>query len=146
MSQLPSSLSVSRATLRLAVCGPLLLGGAGCDHFDVREAAGHLPPYQRTVDRPKTIIDTVLEQCPDKTEEQETHCVKQALGRLSVAALVAAVPECRLGTLCLYHHKTDDRLGYVPAMAEDFVVRWKVGIDLRKAKTVAEAPVTVEVE
>ena len=146
MSRLPSCLSLSRAPFRLAVCGPVLLGVAGCDHFDVREAAGHLPPYQHTMDRPKTIIDAALERCPDKTEEQETSCVKEALGHLGVASLVAAIPDCRLGKLCLYRHKTDDRLGYVPAMAEDFVVRWKVGIDLRKAQTVAEAPVTVEVE
>ncbi len=124
-----------------------LFGLVACDHFDVREAASHLPPYQHALDRPKSVLDTALDHCPDKTEEREAVCVKQAVAdRPSVAALAALVPGCHLGKICSYRYTTDDRLGYVEVMAEDFKVHWRVGFDLRHARTPAEVPITVTQE
>ncbi len=147
MDKMPDRLSSSCSYASiLLVC---LVGLTGCEHFDVRDAASHLPPYQNPVDRPKTLIDIALDHCPDKTEDREISCVKTALAdsHMSIAALVAMVPSCRPGHVCAYHHVTEDRLGYVPAIAEDFVAHWRVSFDFRHAsQSVSDIPVSVEQE
>ena len=120
----------------------LLLGLAGCLPEET------LPPLTRPENRPRTVIDRALSECPDKTVKAETQCVKAALGGggISMAGLVGLMPGCRPGRACSYEYTTEDRIGFFAAYATHVVYRWRVTFDLgRRPGTPGEVPVKVEV-
>lgn len=126
------------ATLPLAaVCAATvpLLGGCYLD--------------SSVVGTPRTVVERALAFCGEKTEKAETGCVRQALvdGRVGVAALVAMIPGCRVGTACTVLYRTRDRQGLLASTAADYVADWRVTFDLKAARqpaAAADVPFTVQ--
>ncbi len=117
-----------------ALCAALLSGLAGC----------YLDPT--VVGTPKTPIQRALAFCGEKTEAAETHCVRKALvdDHVTVAALAAMVPGCRLGAVCSLHYTTRDRAGLLAATATDYIFEWQVTFDLKMPGiTAVDVPITV---
>ncbi len=117
-------------------------GLAGC--FPEIEVSRHLAVE---VDHPRSVIERALAACASRTEAAETDCVKRGLSdaKLSVAALPALFPGCRPGHECHVDYTTENRIGFVPAVASDYAVRWRVTANLaHPAKTLDAIPIRVE--
>jgi hypothetical protein len=131
-----------RRTGRLFV--PLLGAFALTGCFPDIEVSRHLAVE---VDHPRSVIERALAACSSRTETAETACVKRGLAdaKLSVAALPALFPGCRTGHECHVDYTTESRIGFVPAVASDYAVRWRVTADLtHPAKTLDAIPIRVE--
>lgn len=102
--------------------------------------------FSRDEGRTSNLIDTALATCFEQTEKAETFCVKDALARsnISLRALMAMMPECRIGSVCTHDHTTRRRLGLLASYATLVVKDWRVSFDLRRpAADVALVPVVV---
>lgn len=131
-----------RLGLVAALLGPALL--AGC--VDTIDRLGMTRHLDTEIDRPRSLVERALGGCATKTEEGETSCVRQALidAKVSVTALPGLLPGCRAGSQCHIDYTTRDRIGFVASTSDEFVVRWRVTIDLRHpSKAIGEVPITV---
>lgn len=125
------SVAICTLTLALAACSPAF------------EVSRHLDVE---LDHPKTVIERALAGCRSRDEGAETACVKHGIADagLDASALARSIPGCRIGTVCRVDYTTEDRIGFVPAVASDLRLRWRVTVDLRKAvNTPGEIPTTV---
>ena len=138
------------------VSGAVLIGLAGCSGASglpiVSDVALPKIPVPRalrietTADKPRTLIERALSACDQRIEAGETACLKKAIGdaHLSVPALVALVPGCRLGRMCHAAYTTEDVIGLLSSTASHYVVRWRADFDLTRRPTTTEAvPITV---
>jgi hypothetical protein len=125
---------------------PVLIGLGGCGDFGIGAVPNHIPPYVVPADKPANPIERALAYCKEKTEAEETKCVKAGLSaaNMGVSGVMAMIPKCRSGRVCDYTYTTKDRLGYLESNAAVFTVHWQVEIDFRSAHgSVADLPVTV---
>lgn len=132
--------------LAMAAGFPALIGLSACGDSGVGVLADSIPRYVVPADKPANPIERALAYCKEKTEAEETKCVKAGLSgsNVSLSGLVAMIPKCQRGRVCDYKYTTRDRLGYLAANAADFTVHWQVEIDLRSTHaSVADLPVTV---
>ena len=149
----PAGLAAIRGTDRLGTVWlamaaglPALIGLSACGDFGAGVLTDRIPPYVVPADKPANPIERALAYCKEKTEAEETRCVKAGLSgsNVSMTGLVAMIPKCQRGRVCDYKYTTKDRLGYLAADAADFTVHWQVEIDFRSAHaSVADLPVTV---
>jgi hypothetical protein len=115
--------------------GAALLGVAACAVVE-----------PTVVETPKGLIQRALALCDEKTEAAETRCVRTALvdQHVTVQALAAMIPGCKLGTACILHYTTRDRAGLLSATATQYVFDWQVTFDLKSTRvTGAEIPFKV---
>lgn len=118
-----------------ALCAALLPGVAGCAAFE-----------PTVVGTPKGIIQHALAFCGEKTEAAETQCIRKALAdeHVTIPALAAMIPGCKLGTECSLNYTTRDRAGLIAATATQYIFEWQVTFDLKKAGlTAADIPLKV---
>jgi len=118
-----------------ALCAALLPGVAGCGAFE-----------PTVVGTPKGVIQRALAFCAEKTEAAETQCVRKALAdeHVTISALAAMIPGCKLGTECSLHYTTRDRAGLIAATATQYIFDWQVTFDLKKTGlTAADIPLKV---
>lgn len=139
-----------KSSLSLICALPLLTSGCAIpailDRTMPADTMDGVHLYSHDEARASNLIDKALAACPEQTETFETRCVKEALSRatMGLRAMVAMIPECRLGSICTYDHRTRRRLGFFSAYATVVVKDWRVSFDLRNAPTdVASIPVTV---
>lgn len=101
---------------------------------------------EETADTPGNLIERALSGCDKRVEAGETACLKTAVkdAHLTVSALVALVPGCRLGRICHYGYTTEDRVGLYSGTATHYVVHWRADFDLTHAPASVDAvPITV---
>ena len=86
----------------LVAAVPVLLGLSGCGEIGVAALTDRIPPYVVPVSKPANPIERALAYCKEKTEAEETKCVKAGLAAaaLSPSAVAAMIPKCHLGQVC----------------------------------------------
>lgn len=139
---------------RLTLAALPALALAGCSTLETLPLVSDLPKVpvpealriEKPLDAPQSVVERALSGCDTRTESGEAACVKAALagGTVTVPALAAMLPGCRIGQLCHETYTTEDQIGYFKGTASHYVAHWRIDVDLRKpAAGAAAVPVTV---
>ncbi len=71
--------------LAMAAGLPALIGLSACGDFGVGVLTDRIPPYVVPSDKPANPIERALAYCKEKTEAEETKCVKAGLSGSNVS-------------------------------------------------------------